>query len=870
MGNNIRRNNECNRTLNKIYQSAMLKIPSRLLEELKSLYCKTTDRDGVRAWCNQKMEPIDSNTFGFLDEVKFCRYLKDNPLPDISNETKELARLNDECKVILAKHNLSKNLHREDYTSLSSVGLFLMASGDNNLSEIWTAGINEWKAARIDGFNFLRSGIMAATAFYKAWNLHSTPQPGAESDFIESKYRTSTTNGSLLLEQANTLKQSLMDFAEAMANVSVGPPHKAHTHNYSELDLNSSDLVEMLEESDLDILLDSMGNEPTYTAIKNINSSYDQLIYGHILPIIVGQFRELRTAINGKNKRDIENSVAKIESTGDRILTIDNLFIKYSQNLINTIRQAEWMTSFSAPKASVHLQELRNNLTLTEFPNTAKKLRSVLTSVINIRLLLNSNISANNINALFDSIDNFAQEEDIIVDSHEFAGNDAKASLKKIKLLIASLDDIQSGISSETDVDFQAADNYLDITMLRSLLDDLRKETSYLAIIDILSSESTHRTIQQLNNHYSDWALDYMIPEIVSQARQLRLAFQSKNTERIESNLAIFDIVINDLNLMGKRFYTFIHRFEIVSKDALEKSSANNLTILNQELTSLRGILHDINNLLTTSFSISTLHQAGLDFSEFEYAFDSIDSFDLTTLSSNIRTAVKFQSHAANKKMVNVTVGDNMPIVENMPNDIKHLVLRMVSESILNSIKYSDDKKTHKKVTVSVTQDGQLIDIVIKDNGVGISDVTRVLELGGRERPDLADGTGTGLTALSNLANKMGLKLSVESTPGVGTTVSLKGINPSKWASLTPSEVNTHENQVAVNDHSTMASSSFEGFISDNELVFQQHGITDDETSINPLNPSTVPLLSETQLNIFGIQPVATSVTITKVAKPIR
>jgi signal transduction histidine kinase len=91
-----------------------------------------------------------------------------------------------------------------------------------------------------------------------------------------------------------------------------------------------------------------------------------------------------------------------------------------------------------------------------------------------------------------------------------------------------------------------------------------------------------------------------------------------------------------------------------------------------------------------------------------------------------------------------------------------------------NAIAYTE----RGRVTVRVTADDTAVSIAVEDTGIGIptADVERVFERFyrvDRARTRAGGGTGLGLALVRHVVERAGGSVAIESTEGVGTTVTL-------------------------------------------------------------------------------------------------
>ena len=118
----------------------------------------------------------------------------------------------------------------------------------------------------------------------------------------------------------------------------------------------------------------------------------------------------------------------------------------------------------------------------------------------------------------------------------------------------------------------------------------------------------------------------------------------------------------------------------------------------------------------------------------------------------------------------------NFEIVQNVDAQIfgdEDLILQMLEVFLDNAVKYNPE---NKKITVSSKVDGDKIYLSISDTGVGIAPENldkifeRFFRIGAVEN---VEGGGLGLTVAHKIADNHGIKISVESTLGKGSTFTL-------------------------------------------------------------------------------------------------
>jgi anti-sigma regulatory factor (Ser/Thr protein kinase) len=368
--------------------------------------------------------------------------------------------------------------------------------------------------------------------------------------------------------------------------------------------------------------------------------------------------------------------------------------------------------------------------------------------------------------------------------------------------------------------------------------------TRFATLLTQVNSERTLEIIDTMNDHHTKWVFDFLMPLFVDRFKKLGTAILENNEGDIQKYRAETNGAIDQLRTINKRYANFNHTFYTIVNEARKNTSFANpkdaaqLGTLGQSLMYGRGLGHDINNILSTVMGISQLLESTKSLDKIGRYLDIIEEFDLSRLDYNVKTAMNIQTPFAKELGVDLILSKDIPKLENMPDKMRHFVFRAVNELVLNAIKYSDRSKDERTVRIGAVSHGDgLVDIIVEDNGMGIRNTTKVLDFGHRELPDLAEGTGTGLSAVFDLANRVGVTLSIESTPGKGTTITLKNIETSSWVKPTPTSGGTPMSgspssggPVASSGSAvSMESESFAGIIPENELGLPQHDMLADD-----------------------------------------
>ncbi len=129
---------------------------------------------------------------------------------------------------------------------------------------------------------------------------------------------------------------------------------------------------------------------------------------------------------------------------------------------------------------------------------------------------------------------------------------------------------------------------------------------------------------------------------------------------------------------------------------------------------------------------------------------------------------------AAQKK--NITIEDTVPPLNVRTN--QPLLARVIAILLDNAVKYSAD---NSQVVVSARQSGQKVLLQVADQGIGIqpADLPLIFHRfyrADKSRSSTSDvqGYGLGLSIADKIAKRLGIKISVKSTPGKGSTFTVE------------------------------------------------------------------------------------------------
>ncbi|MBV8517874.1 MAG: hypothetical protein JO197_10785 [Acidobacteria bacterium] len=119
---------------------------------------------------------------------------------------------------------------------------------------------------------------------------------------------------------------------------------------------------------------------------------------------------------------------------------------------------------------------------------------------------------------------------------------------------------------------------------------------------------------------------------------------------------------------------------------------------------------------------------------------------------------------------VHVALPTDLPVVNVDPEKIREAIGALVS----NALFFTDRPKGERQIAIDCTGDAHGVRFCVRDNGIGIDTryANQVFELGGMSKLDKArgGGPGYGLYLVKRIVESHGGELSVETTPGEGST----------------------------------------------------------------------------------------------------
>jgi two-component system sensor histidine kinase SenX3 len=178
------------------------------------------------------------------------------------------------------------------------------------------------------------------------------------------------------------------------------------------------------------------------------------------------------------------------------------------------------------------------------------------------------------------------------------------------------------------------------------------------------------------------------------------------------------------------------------------------------------------NKIKTQANRLNDLVQEIINLSKLQDS-DPLDMADQVEVIDVINEAVDQCEAVAEARNVLIDIGevDNSTVIGN-----HNQLVMAVHNLVENAINYSSDKT---RVTISTKVDSQIIEILVKDQGIGIADenLDRIFERFYRVDPARSratGGTGLGLSIVKHVVKNHGGEVKVWSAPGIGSTFAIR------------------------------------------------------------------------------------------------
>ncbi|MBO8176670.1 anti-sigma F factor [Aeribacillus pallidus] len=129
---------------------------------------------------------------------------------------------------------------------------------------------------------------------------------------------------------------------------------------------------------------------------------------------------------------------------------------------------------------------------------------------------------------------------------------------------------------------------------------------------------------------------------------------------------------------------------------------------------------------------------------------------------------IQFSALSQNESFARVTVAAFIAQLDPTMDELTE-IKTVVSEAVTNAIIHGYENNPNGMVYISVTINDNIVEMTIRDEGVGIKNIEEARQPLFTTKPEL-ERSGMGFTIMENFMDEV----DIESQPGAGTTIRLK------------------------------------------------------------------------------------------------
>ncbi|MBK6990110.1 MAG: PAS domain-containing sensor histidine kinase [Bacteroidetes bacterium] len=236
----------------------------------------------------------------------------------------------------------------------------------------------------------------------------------------------------------------------------------------------------------------------------------------------------------------------------------------------------------------------------------------------------------------------------------------------------------------------------------------------------------------------------------ITKRREYEEQLKTRNSELLKSNMELDKFVYSVSHDLRAPLSSMLGVIGISEEDTKEPETKEHLAMLKASIKKLDLSISDI-----------------LDYSRNSRLEVNKENIDLRQMLDKITDNLKYKNR--NQVEIKVELNDNAQFVSD-----KNRVNIILNNLISNAITYQDPKNSDPLVNVKVDMTDTETNIVVKDNGIGISKELqeKIFEMFFRGS-ESSDGSGLGLYIVKESVEKLKGKIAVKSIPGKGSEFSI-------------------------------------------------------------------------------------------------
>lgn len=266
----------------------------------------------------------------------------------------------------------------------------------------------------------------------------------------------------------------------------------------------------------------------------------------------------------------------------------------------------------------------------------------------------------------------------------------------------------------------------------------MKKEGNYVWVEGTLTNLLDKSGINAIVANFKD----------ITERKEYEEKLKSRNSELMKSNMELDRFVYSVSHDLRAPLSSMLGVIGISEEETCEQSTKEHLMMLKASIKKLDLSIQDI-----------------LDYSRNSRLEISKERINLKELLSDITDNLKCQSESKNKVRINVEMDESHPLFSD-----KNRLNIILNNLISNAITYQDPAKKDPLVDIKVDMSDTETNIVVKDNGIGISKdlQEKIFDMFFRGSEN-SDGSGLGLYIVKESVEKLNGTIKVNSVPGVGS-----------------------------------------------------------------------------------------------------
>ncbi len=363
----------------------------------------------------------------------------------------------------------------------------------------------------------------------------------------------------------------------------------------------------------------------------------------------------------------------------------------------------------------------------------------------------------------------------------EVSVNDVRVLMKKIgaeglRRMMRCLDNVVRFMNEVTQSELGNSEASRYVKRLKADVDSIAgRDLGHIASLLNRFLGSEMRTyMESFGYNLNEWFFDNFIGSLGDAISEIESAFKDKDEEAFFASTRAISIKANRGSEMIRHMATlcgvFEHRLLMQNLDGVIPCSEWLIECWKPLLERIGMLCHDLSNMMCPLLGyIEFLSRSRLeDQQRLQDSIDKLKIFDRSTIGSLLSSVIKILGNYKDSVEMELEADDSLSNLE-IPKQYRGALFRIVFELCFNAIKYRDEQKDRQFVQIRANLKDRMLEVTVEDNGVGIENLERAMQIEMREHEDLAEGTGMGLASVFGLARRKGWEVNIESQPGQGT-----------------------------------------------------------------------------------------------------